>query len=62
MSISSPIATGGGGEHFEQHVAAFSLGLLLVRAVPPILTDTSVVEVHLQTQHKVLVQIGLSER
>ena len=52
MSISSPIATGGGGEHFEQHVAAFSLGLLLARAVPPILTDTSVVEVHLQTQHK----------
>ncbi len=51
MSIPSPIATGGGGEHFEQHVAAFALGLLLVRATPPILTDTSVVEVHLQTRH-----------
>ena len=51
MSISSPIATGGGGDQFEQHMAAFALGLLLVRATPPILTDTSVVEVHLQTGH-----------
>ena len=51
LSIPSPIATGGGGEHFEQHVAAFALGLLLVRATPPILTNTSVVEVHLQTKH-----------
>lgn len=48
----SPIATGGGGEQFEQHVVAFALGLLLVRATPPILTDTSVVEVHLQTRHQ----------
>ena len=51
MSIASPIATGAGGEKFEQQVAAFALGLLLVRATPPILTDTSVVEVHLQTKH-----------
>ncbi len=51
MNISSPIATGGGGAHFEQHVAAFALGLLLVRAIPPILTNTSVVEVHFQTRH-----------
>jgi len=51
LRIPSPIATGGGGEHFEQHVAAFALGLLLVRATPPILTDTSVVEAHLQTRH-----------
>ena len=51
MKVSSPIATGGGGDHFEQHVAAFMLGLLLVRATPPILIDTSVVEVHLQTAH-----------
>jgi len=48
----SPVATGGGGEQFEQHVVAFALGLLLVRATPPILTDTSVVEVHLQTRHQ----------
>ena len=51
MSIPSPISTGGGGDHFEQHVAAFALGLLLTRATPPILIDTSVVEVHLQTKH-----------
>ena len=51
MSIASPIATGGGGEKFEQQVAAFALGLLLVRATPPILKDTSVAEVHLQTRH-----------
>ncbi|MDE0411389.1 MAG: AAA family ATPase, partial [Gammaproteobacteria bacterium] len=51
MSTQSPIATGGGGDQFEQHVAAFALGLLLVRATPPILTDTSVVGVHFQTRH-----------
>lgn len=49
--IPSPIATGGGGEHFEQHVDAFALGLLLVGVSPPVLTNTSVVEVHLQTRH-----------
>ena len=47
----SPAATGGGGEQFEQHVAGLALGLLLVRGMPPVLTDTSVVEVHLQTGH-----------
>ena len=47
----SPTATGGAGEQFEQHVAAFALGLLLVRATPPVLIDTSVVEVHLQAGH-----------
>lgn len=47
----SPIETGGGGEQFEQQVAAFTLGLLLVRATPPILTDTSLVEVHFQSAH-----------
>lgn len=51
MSIASPVATGGGGEKFEQQVAAFALGLLLVRATPPILKDTSVVKVLLQTGH-----------
>ncbi len=49
--VPSPTATGGGGEHFEQHVSAFALGLLLVRATPPVLTNTVVVEVHLQTRH-----------
>ena len=47
--VASPVATGGGGEQFEQHVAALALGLLLVRGTPPVLKDTSVVEVHMQT-------------
>ena len=51
-SVSSPISTGGSGEQFEQHVAGLALGLLLVRGTPPILTDTSVVEVHFQTEHR----------
>ncbi len=50
-SVASPISTGGGGDQFDQHVAALALGLLLVRGVPPVLTDTAVVEVHLQTRH-----------
>lgn len=51
-NMASPVSTGGGGEQFEQHVAALALGLLLVRGMPPILTDTSVAEVHLQTRHR----------
>lgn len=51
-SVPSSVSTGGGGDQFEQHVAALALGLLLVRGIPPILTDTSVVEVHLQTRHQ----------
>ena len=51
-SVASPVSTGGGGDQFEQHVAALALGLLLVRGMPPVLTDTSVVEVHLQTRHR----------
>ena len=50
-NISSPLATGGAGESFEQHVGAYALGLLLVRAKPPILMDTTVVEVRFQTKH-----------
>lgn len=49
--VSSPISTGGEGVFFEQHVAAYWLAQLLVRSIPPILTDTGVVEVHFQTEH-----------
>jgi hypothetical protein len=48
---SSPAATGGAGTFFEQHVNAHWLALLLVRGIPPILHDSAVVEVHLQTEH-----------
>ena len=50
--VASAISTGGGGEQFEQHVAAFALGLLLVRGMPPVLADASVAEVLLQTRHQ----------
>ena len=49
--ISSPVSTGGAGIFFEQHVNAYWLALLLVRAIPPILSDCTVEEVHLQTSH-----------
>lgn len=49
--VSSPISTGGEGIFFEQHVAAYWLAQLLVRSIPPILIDTCVTEVHLQTEH-----------
>lgn len=49
--VSSPISTGGEGVFFEQHVAAYWLAQLLVRSIPPLLTDTGVVEVHFQTEH-----------
>jgi hypothetical protein len=48
---SSPISTGGEGVFFEQHVAAYWLAQLLVRSIPPILTDTGVTEVHFQTEN-----------
>jgi len=48
--VSSPAATGGAGTFFEQHVAAYWLAQLLVRAIPPILNDCSVVEACLQTE------------
>ena len=48
--ISSPVSTGGAGTVFEQHVNAYWLSLLLVRAIPPILLDCTVEEVHLQTR------------
>lgn len=49
--VSSPISTGGEGVFFEQHVAAYWLAQLLVRSIPPILTDRGVTEVHFQTEH-----------
>src|SRR5437879_12961861 len=48
---SSPASTGGAGTYFEQHVDAYWLAQLLVRGIPPILHDCTVVEVHLQTEH-----------
>ena len=47
----SPAATGGAGHSFEQHVDAYWLGLLLVRAIPPILIDCTLEEVCLQTRY-----------
>ncbi|MFA1685911.1 hypothetical protein ACDY99_20680 [Achromobacter dolens] len=49
--VSSPVSTGGEGVFFEQHVAAYWLAQLLVRSIPPILTDRGVTEVHFQTEH-----------
>jgi conflict system STAND superfamily ATPase len=48
--VTSPIATGGGGERFEQHLDAFALALLLARSISPIITDATVCEVHFQTR------------
>lgn len=49
--IASPEATGGAGTFFEQHVNATFLALLLVRGIPPVLTDCLLEEVHFQTEH-----------
>ena len=49
-SVSSPASTGGAGVFFEQHVDCYWLALLLTRAIPPILHDCTVTEVHLQTE------------
>jgi hypothetical protein len=49
--ISSPEATGEAGIFFEQHVNATFLALLLVRGIPPVLTDCQLEEVHFQTEH-----------
>lgn len=49
--VSSAAATGGVGTFFEQHVNAHWLALLLTGAIPPILLDSTVVEVRFQTEH-----------
>lgn len=48
--VSSPAATGGAGNLFEQHVSAYWLAHLLVQAFPPILRDCTVTGVHFQTE------------
>jgi hypothetical protein len=48
--VSSPIATGGAGTAFEQHVGAYWLAQLLVSALPPILISGTVAEVCFQTE------------
>lgn len=50
-TVSSPLATGGSGTFFEQHVDALFLSLLLVRAPLPVLRDCQIEEVHLQAEH-----------
>src|SRR5687768_16680347 len=50
-TVSSPLATGGAGDRFEQRVDAYALTLLLTGSRAPIITDSIVVEVHLQTKH-----------
>ncbi|MGA2065681.1 MAG: hypothetical protein ABSG86_11960 [Thermoguttaceae bacterium] len=47
--VSSPASTGGAGTLFEQHVDAFWLAQLLVQAIPPVLLDCMITEVHFQT-------------
>ncbi|MCP3140839.1 NACHT domain-containing protein [Pyxidicoccus xibeiensis] len=49
-NVPSPVATGGGGERFEQRLGAFALALLLTRSTPPVLVDSAVTEVHFQTR------------
>ncbi len=48
---SSPSSTGGAGVFFEQHVAAYWLAQLLVRAIPPVFVRTQISEAHFQTEH-----------
>jgi tRNA A37 threonylcarbamoyladenosine biosynthesis protein TsaE len=48
--VATPASTGGAGTFFEQHVDTAFLTLLLVRGIPPILSDCSVTEVHIQTE------------
>lgn len=51
QSVSSPIATGGGGTHFEQLVNAYWLAQLLVNGIPPVVTNGRISAVHFQTEH-----------
>ena len=51
VNVPSPMATGGAGPTFEQHVGAMFLALLLIRGVPAVFRDWQVDEVSFQTQH-----------
>ena len=48
-SVSSPVATGGAGTTFEQHVGATFLALLLTRGIPAVFKDCQVDSVSFQT-------------
>ena len=48
-SVSSPVATGGAGTTFEQHVGAMFLALLLTRGMPAVFKDCQVENVSFQT-------------
>ena len=48
--VSSPVATGGAGTTFEQHVGAMFLALLLIRGIPAVFKDCQVDEVSFQTE------------
>lgn len=50
--VSSPAATGGAGNVFEQAVGAYLLSQLLVGATPPVLIDCTVVEVAFQNEYR----------
>ena len=50
-NVPSPLATGGAGPTFEQHVSAMFLALLLIRGIPAVFRDCQVDEVSFQTQH-----------
>jgi hypothetical protein len=45
------VSTGGAGTFFERDVNAYWLAQLLLRWIPPVLIDTTVVEVSFQTEH-----------
>jgi hypothetical protein len=49
--VSSPVSTGAAGAFFEQHVNAYWLAQLLMRGIPPIIHDCTLMEVYLQTEH-----------
>lgn len=48
---SSSIATGQAGAFFEQHVGAYFLSLLAVKAIAPVVADSVLDAVHFQTGH-----------
>ena len=48
-SVSSPVATGGAGTTFEQHVGAMFLALLLTRGIPAVFKNCQVDSVSFQT-------------